>query len=134
MVYRRGLQLVLGLALVVGLLAGCQTAQGPSDEEVIRGLIGQFVKAGNEGEVGAAMALFADDFDMDGLDKEGIQFMLEDGVAAGVEFDDSEAEVKVAPDGKTATVSGVMVDYTPYTTKLEKRGGKWLVVGAEEEY
>jgi len=134
MVYRRGLPLVLGLALIVSLLAGCQTAQGPSDEALIRDLIKQFVDAGNKGDVDAVMANFADDFDMDGIDKEGVKFMMEDAAASGVEFDASEVEVKVAPDGRTATASGAMVDYTPYSTKLEKRDGKWLIVGAEEQY
>ena len=134
MVYRKGLPLVLGLALIVGLLAGCQTAQGPGDEAQVRSLMEQFVAAGNKGDVDAVMANFADDFDMDGIDKEGVQFMMEDAAASGVEFDASEVEIKVAPDGKTATANGVMVDYTPYATKLEKRDGKWLVVGAEEQY
>jgi len=134
MVRRKGLQVVVGLALVIGLLAGCQMAQGPSDEDQIRSLIQQFVDAGNKGDVDTVMSAFADDFDMDGIDKEGVQFMMEDAAASGVEFDNSEAEIKVAPDGKTATVEGVMVDYTPYSTKLEKRDGKWLIVGAEEQY
>ena len=134
MVRRKGLQVVVGLALVIGLLAGCQMAQGPSDEDQIRSLIQQFVDAGNKGDVDTVMSAFADDFDMDGIDKEGVQFMMEDAAASGVEFDNSEAEIKVAPDGKTATVEGVMVDYTPYSTKLEKREGKWLIVGAEEQY
>jgi hypothetical protein len=136
MVHRRELPLVLGLALVVGLLVGCQTmARGPSDEEQIRTLINKFVDAGNKGDVEAVMAAFADDFAMEsGEDKEAVRAVLEEGVAAGVEFDAADVTIKVAPDGKTAQVEGVTVDYTPYTTTLKKRNGQWLITSAGEQY
>ena len=135
MVYRRGLPLVVGLALTVGLLAGCQMAQGPSDEEQIRRLVEVFVDAGNKGDVDTAVSILADDFmTEDGMDKEDMRLQLEDGIATGIEFEATDVKVKVAPDGKNATVSGVMVDYTPYIATLVKRGGKWVVTGVEEEY
>jgi hypothetical protein len=126
---------VSGLALVVALLAGCQMAQGPSDEAQIRDLVKIFVDAGNKGDVDAAVSILADDFmTEDGMDKEDMTFQLEDGIATGIEFEATEVEVKVAPDGKTGTVSGVMVDYTPYVATVVKRNGKWLVTGVEQEY
>jgi len=135
MVNKRGLSLALGLALVFGLLVGCQTAQGPSDEEQIRGLVKIFVDAGNKGDVDAAMSIFSDDFmTEDGMDKEDMRFQLEDGAATGIEFEATDVKVKIAPDGKSAAVSGVMVDYTPYVATAVKRDGKWLVTGVEEEY
>lgn len=135
MVHSRGLSVVSGLALVVALLAGCQMAQGPSDEAQIRDLVKIFVDAGNKGDVDAAVSILADDFmTEDGMDKEDMTFQLEDGIATGIEFEATEVEVKVAPDGKTGTVSGVMVDYTPYVATVVKRNGKWLVTGVEQEY
>ena len=135
MVYGRGLSLAVGLALVVGLLAGCQTAQGPSDEAQIRGLVKMFVDAGNKGDVDAAASILADDFmTEDGMDKEDMRFQLEDGIATGIEFEATDVKVTIAPDGKSAKVSGVSVDYTPYAATVVKRGGKWLVTGVEEEY
>ena len=135
MVHSRGLSVVSGLALVVALLAGCQMAQGPSDEAQIRDLVKIFVDAGNKGDVDAAVSILADDFmTEDGMDKEDMTFQLEDGIATGIEFEATEVEVKVAPDGKSGTVSGVMVDYTPYVATVVKRNGKWLVTGVEQEY
>ena len=135
MVHSRGLSVVSGLALVVALLAGCQMAQGPSDEAQIRDLVKIFVDAGNKGDVDAAVSILADDFmTEDGMDKEDMTFQLEDGIATGIEFEATELEVKVAPDGKSGTVSGVMVDYTPYVATVVKRNGKWLVTGVEQEY
>ena len=135
MIHRRGLTLVLGLALMVALLAGCQTAKGPSDEAQIRNLVKVFVDAGNKGDVDTAVSILADDFmTEDGMDKEDMTFQLEDAVATGIEFEASEVEVKVAPDGKSGTVSGVMVDYTPYVATVVKRNGKWLVTKVEEDY
>jgi len=136
MVHRKGLPLVLGLALVVSLLVGCQMmARGPSDEEQIRTLINKFVDAGNKGDVEAVMAAFADDFAMEtGEDKEAVRSVLEEGVAAGVEFDATDVTIKVAPDGESAEVEGVTVDYTPYVTTLKKRGGEWLITSAGEQY
>jgi len=132
---RRGLPLVLGVALAIGLLAGCQMAQGPSDEEQIRDLVKVFVDAGNKGDVEAAVSILADDFmTEDGMDKEDMTFQLEDAIATGIEFEAAEVEVKVAPDGKSGTVSGVMVDYTPYVATVVKRNGKWFVTGVEEDY
>ncbi len=135
MVYGRGLSLAVGLALIVGLLAGCQTAQGPSDEGQIRGLVKMFVDAGNKGDVDTAVSILADDFmTEDGMDKEGMRFQLEDGIATGIEFEATDVKVTIAPDGKSAKISGVSVDYTPYVATVAKREGKWLVTSVEEEY
>jgi|GEM_PF-1747271 len=136
MVRRTGRPLMLGLALVVGLLVGCQMlAPGPSDEEQIRSMIDTFVNAGNKGDVDAVMACFAEDFATeDGADKETIRFMLEDGIASGIEFGASDIEIDIAEDGTTAKVEGVEIDYTPYVATVAKRNGKWLIVGGEEQY
>jgi ketosteroid isomerase-like protein len=110
-------------------------AQGPSDEEQIRGLVKLYVDAGNRGDVETAVSIMADDFmTEDGMDKEDMTFQLEDAIAAGTEFEATEVEIKIAPDGKNATVSGVSVDYTPYVATLEKRAGKWLVTSVAEDY
>ena len=136
MVRRAELPLVLGLALVVGLLAGCQMmARGPSNEEQIQSLIDTFVDAGNKGEIEAVMSCFAEDFETeDGADKETIRFMLEDGIASGIEFGASDMKINIAEDGKSAEVEGVEIDYTPYIATVEKRAGKWLIVSGEEQY
>jgi len=136
MVHRRLSPVVLGLALVAALLVGCQMlAGGPSDEEQIMTLINKFVEAGNKGDLDTLMTVFADDFTMDtGEDKEAVRAVLEEGLAAGVEFDATDAKVTVAPDGKTAKVEGVTVDYTPYETTLKKINGEWLITSAGEQW
>ncbi len=136
MVRRSHVSLVLGLALVAGLLVGCQTvARGPGDEQQIRSMIDKFVNAGNKGDVETVMACFADDFATeDGADKETIRFMLEDGIASGIEFGARDIQIDIAEDGKTAKVKGVEIDYTPYVATVAKRNGKWLIVGGEEMY
>jgi hypothetical protein len=122
--------------LVACLMVGCQMmAQGPSDEEQIMALINKFTEAGNKGDLDTLMTAFADDFAMEtGEDKEAVRAVLEEGLAAGVEFDAADAKVTVAPDGKTAKVEGVTVDYTPYATSLKKINGQWLITGAGEQY
>jgi len=136
MVHRRVFPAVLSLALVAGLLVGCQMmAPGPSDEEQIMALINKFTEAGNKGDLDTVMTAFADDFMMEtGEDKEAVRAVLEEGLAAGVEFDATDAEVTVGPDGKTAKVEGVTVDYTPYETTLKKINGQWLITGAGEQW
>jgi hypothetical protein len=136
MVHRRVFPAVVGIVLVAGLLAGCtMTAKGPSDEEQIMALINKFTEAGNKGDLETLMAAFADDFAMDtGEDKDAVRAVLEEGLAAGVEFDATDAKVTVAPDGNTAKVEGVTVDYTPYATNLKKMNGQWLITGAGEQY
>jgi len=94
-----------------------------------------FVDAGNKGDVATAVSILADDFmTEDGMNKEDMTFQLEDGIATGIEFEASDVKVKIGPDGKSGTVSGVMVDYTPYVATVVKRNGKWLVTKVEEEY
>jgi len=136
MIRRTGWLLMVGLALVASLLVGCQMlAGGPSDEEQIRTMIDTFVNAGNKGDIDAVMACFAEDFATeDGADKETIRFMLEDGIASGIEFGATDIKIDIAEDGKTAKVEGVEIDYTPYVATVAKRNGKWLIVGGEEQY
>ena len=136
MLHRPRFSVVLGLALVVGILAGCQMmARGPSDEEQIRALVNKFVDAGNNGDLDTAMSAFADDFMRDdGVDKEDVRFMFEDGIASGIEFGASDIEIDIAEDGKSAKVDGVEIDYTPYFATLEKRDGTWVIVGGGESY
>jgi len=136
MVYRRRFSLVLTAALVVGILAGCQTmARGPSDEEQIQAVVTTFVTAGNKGDLETMMSVFADDFVRDdGVDKEDLRFMFDDAIASGIEFGASNLKIKVADDGKSAEAEGVEIDYTPYYATLEKRGGKWVITGGGELY
>ncbi len=136
MFHRRLFPVVLVVALVAGLFVGCQTmARGPSDEDQIMALIRKFTDAGNKGDLNTLMTAFADNFAMDtGEDKQAVRAVLEEGLAAGVEFDATDAKVTVGPDGKTAKVEGVTVDYTPYVTELKKINGQWLITGAGEQW
>jgi hypothetical protein len=136
MVCRNTFSAAMVAALVVGLIAGCQMMpSGPSDEEQILKLAQDFVNAGNEGKIDAAMAVFAEDFEMEtGEDKEAMRYLLEDAIASGIEFDATDLEVKMAEDGKTAAVEGVSVDYTPYVASVAKRDGKWRIIKVEESY
>ena len=136
MLHRKGFSHLLGLAFIVGLLVGCQMmARGPSDEEQIRGIVNKFVNAGNKGDLDTLMSVFADDFMRDdGVDKEDLHAMFEEGIASGLEFGASDIKIKIAEDGKSAEVEGVEIDYTPYVANLEKRGGTWIIVGGGELY
>jgi len=128
--------LVLTVAVVVGILAGCQMmVRGPSDEEQIEAVVNTFVNAGNAGDLETLMSVFADDFVRDdGVDKEDLRFVFDDAIASGIEFGASDLKIKIADDGKSAEVDGVEIDYTPYYATLEKRGGKWVIVGGGESY
>lgn len=136
MVQRRGRSVVVAVSVVVGLLVGCQMmARGPSDEEQIRSVIDKFINAGNDGKIDTMMSCFAEDFLRDdGVDKEEVRSLFEEGIASGIEFDASDVEINIAADGKSAKAEGVQIDYTPYFATLEKRAGKWLIVGGGEEY
>jgi (p)ppGpp synthase/HD superfamily hydrolase len=120
MVYGPRFSVILTLVLVVGILAGCQP--------VARG-------AGNKGDLETMMSVFADDFVRDdGVDKEDLHAMFDEGIASGIEFGTSNLKIKVADDGKSAEAEGVEIDYIPYYATLEKRSGAWVIVGGGESY
>jgi hypothetical protein len=136
MVYGPRFSVILTLVLVVGILAGCQpVARGPGDEEQIRAVVTTFVTAGNKGDLETMMSVFADDFVRDdGVDKEDLHAMFDEGIASGIEFGTSNLKIKVADDGKSAEAEGVEIDYIPYYATLEKRSGAWVIVGGGESY
>jgi hypothetical protein len=136
MVYRTKCSLAVTLALVVGIVAGCQTVTGgPSDEEQIQALVTKFVDAGNKGDLETLMSVFAEDFVRDdGVDREDLRAIFDDAIASGIEFGMGDLKIKVADDGRSAEAEGVEIDYTPYVANLEKRGGAWTIVGGGELY
>ena len=123
------------------LSIGCATGgSGPSDEELVQGVISQYLAALKAVDLDTAFALYSDDYQGTFGDKETEKVFLEDakdqGYLDGMAFDVSDLAVTI--DGASAEATGIVSD-TPMSTadvelKLEKRGGAWVITGSEVYY
>jgi hypothetical protein len=126
--------LIVSVALIVTVLAGCQTVtpDRSNDEKQIRALMNTFVEEAKRGDLETVMICFAEDFrSNDGLDKKGLRRVLKDAVGTNTEFSAVDMEVTFAEDGKTAEVNSVSVDSQNYIVTVAKRGDKWITVGSQ---
>ena len=129
------------VACLALLTAGCATlGSGPSDEELIQGVVDQYVAAMKAVDLGAAFVLYADDFQGTFGDKETEREFLENsknqGYLDGMKFDISGLVISI--DGAAAQVDGIATE-TPMANAdialtMEKRDGAWLITESEVVY
>lgn len=123
------------------LAIGCATGgSGPSDEELVQGVISQYLAALKAVDLDTALALCSADYQGTFGDKEAEKVFLEDakdqGYLSGMEFDVSDLAITI--DGASAQAAGI-VSETPMANadielKLEKRDGAWVITGSEVVY
>jgi len=129
-----------GIAAVV-LVCGCAgTGRGPSDEELIRNVLGKWKAAAEALDIEAQMALCSESLESDWGDKEATKEFMLDAKDMGY-LDDMEVitdEAEITIDGNVATVyplevqtamGGATVGLT-----LTKEAGGWIITELESEY
>lgn len=132
----------IAIVMCLTLLAvGCATGgSGPSDEELVQGVVDQYVAALKIVDLDAVFALYSDDYQGVFGDKEAEKAFLEDakdqGYMEDMEIDISDLAITV--DGESAQVAGIVTE-TPMavadaTLTLEKRGGAWVITESQIEY
>jgi ketosteroid isomerase-like protein len=134
--------LAFGVGVVaLSLVLGCQTApKGPTDEELIAGVVSGWQEALTAKDMDALMALYSENYvGQQGEDKAGVRTFLEQAAAMGyldgMEVDASGAET-VIEEG-TATVGPVVLSGAmgSMNMKLEfaKEEDGWLIVSGEQQ-
>jgi hypothetical protein len=138
---RRAGLLVVSLALVY-MANGCAILQrGPSDEEMLKDLLGTYVTSLEEGSVEKHLTVYSKDFEgangesYDGMAQnlEELMPMLQDW---GMEISTEETEIAI--DGDKAEIGPIVFEFsqggvqiTLSTTKGDD--GRWLITGSEME-
>ena len=151
---RHGVRTLLVLLTLFSLLAlvGCASggggggagakaaAKGPSDEELITGMIDKVTEALAAQDIDTMASFYADDFvDSQGQDKATMVGFLngvkEQGFLEGVEIDHANRTMNI--DGDTAKVEGIGLSgafgVLTLGFDLEKRDGTWVVTGQTQE-
>ena len=129
------------VACLTLLAVGCATGgSGPSDEELVQGVVNQYLAALKAADLDTAFALYSDDYQGTFGDKDAEKVFLEDakaqGYLDGMEFDVSDLAITI--DGASAQVAGIVSD-TPMSAadvelKIEKRDGTWVITESEVVY
>ena len=123
------------------LAIGCVTGgSGPSDEELVQGVISQYLAALQAVDLDTAFELYSDDYQGAFGDKEAEKVFLEDardqGYLARMEFDVSDSAFTI--DGASAQAAGIVSETTMATAdirlKLERRDGAWVITGSDVYY
>lgn len=123
------------------LAVGCATGgSGPSDEELVQGVINQYLAALKAVNLDAAFALYSDDYQGSFGDKEAEMVFMEDAKDQGylddMEFDFSELAITI--DGASAQVAGIVAETVmsaaDLTLTLEKRDDAWVITVSEVVY
>jgi len=129
------------VACLTLLAIGCATGgSGPSDEELVQGVIDQYLTALKAADLDAAFAPYSDDYQGTFGDKEAEKVFLEDakdqGYLAGMEFDVSDLAITI--DGASAQAAGIVAKppmaNADIRLKLEKRDGAWVIAGSDVYY
>ncbi len=123
------------------LAVGCATGgSGPSDEELVQGVITKYVAALKAVDLDAAFALYSDDYEGSFGDKEAELVFMEDAKSQGY-LDDMEfnvSELAITIDGASAQADGIVAETNMSAAEveleLEKRGGAWIITGSEVYY
>lgn len=126
--------------VALSLVLGCQSApKGPTDEELVAGVVSGWQESLTAKDMDALMALYSDAYvGQQGEDKAGVQTFLEQAAAMGyldgLEIDISGAETSIE-EGKASV--GPLVINGPmgamnFTMKLAKEEAGWLIVGGEQ--
>jgi len=134
--------LKLGACVVVmALVCGCAAfGKGPSDEELIEGMLDKWKAAGEAQDIDAQMALFSEDFEGEQGGKDDLkEFMLEAkdmGYLDDMEVIVDDVELKI--EGTTATAYPLIIETgmgsATIGLELTKEAGGWMVTGMDMEY
>ena len=133
-------RVMVGLGCLMLVLAwGCQTlSKGPSDEELIAGVLSTW-KAGVQAKnIDRVMAVHSENFESsEATGKEAHRDVMMGYIEAGY-LDDAEVELESAEvkvEGDKASVTGVELVTVVGTFELEfglqKENGAWLITGFE---
>ncbi len=125
---------------VVILTGGCATTKGPTDQEMILGVL-QTMKAGLEaGNVEQVGSVIAEDFYHD---EAGDKATLLDFLQAGIDSGYTEngevdlTQVQITIEGDTATAYPIPASSSAGSAtaelQLKKQDGKWLVIGGDAD-
>ena len=137
---RKGLHLAIALAVVVAV-TGCASTGGgggPSDEELVQGMITDALTALQAKDIDAMLTSYADDFTSDNGGKDDTKAFLQgaadQGFLDGVEVDTSGIAVAVEGDSGTAGPVGLEGAFGALTLnfELEKRDGTWWVTAMSQ--
>lgn len=124
----------LGVCLVIAVAAvGCATtsAKGPTDEELVQGIVTQWSELLPAGDIDKLMDLYAEDFKFEDGGKAELSAWLKDhnSEVKGAEVD-LKSMVVTVKDGKAGarpiglTVPGFSVDLS---LELTEEDGRWLI-------
>lgn len=123
-------------ALAALVLAGCGGgySKGPSDTEMIRGIVNDAMAGLQAEDIDAMLSSYADDFESDNGDlaatREFLMGIKDAGFLADINVDLSELVIEV--DGTTATSGPVILEASigdiVLDFELEKRDGTWWIV------
>ena len=124
--------------LPVVILCGCQTAKGPSDEELLSKSIQDSIAAIKAGDIEKLLAFYSESFSNAQMgDKKGFRGFLENARGMGylkdLEIDMTQAKTVIT--GKTATVGPVSIEgafgstTANFSSAKEKDG--WKVTGMD---
>lgn len=128
------------LALLVFAVAGCVTAKGPSDEELIKAAANTFVQGLLTKNPDAALTVVSADFyHADAGDKAGLKNFIADAVDSGY-LDDAEGDMSSTEytiEAATAKVYPIVINSAAGSAtmgiSLTKKDGSWTITGLDIE-
>jgi len=128
------------LALLVFAVAGCVTAKGPSDEELVKAATNTFIQGLVTKNPDAALTVVSPHFyHADAGDKAGMRNFIADAIDSGY-LDDAEADVSAAEytlEEDKAKVYPVVLNTAAGSAtlgiELTKKDGTWLITGMDVE-
>ncbi len=136
---KTALALVAAVALAITLgTAGCATAKGPSDEELVQQTLDAWAKTLVAKDLDGFMKTFSEKFtSSQAADKETLANFIKEAIDSGylddakVAFENAKRELKngkctVYPVDLSGAAGSVAAELT-----LAREEGKWLVVGME---
>lgn len=124
--------------LPVVILCGCQTAKGPSDEELLSKSIQDSIAAIKAGDIEKLLAFYSESFTNAQMgDKKGFKGFVENAKGMGylkdLQIDMSQAKIVIT--GKTATVGPVSIEGGFGSTTANFSGAKekdgWKITGMD---
>ena len=139
---RKSVLLKVGAGVVVMVLVcGCAAfGKGPSDEELIEGMLDKWKAAGEAQDLDAQMALISEDFEGEQGGKDDLKEFLLEAKDMGY-LDDMEVivdDVELKIDGTTATAYPLIIETgmgsATIGLELKKEAGGWMVTGMDMEY
>ena len=131
---------VTSLVLLAFAVAGCVTAKGPSDEELVKAATNTFIQGLVTKNPDAALTVVSPDFyHADAGDKAGLRNFIADAIDSGY-LDDAEADMSATEytlaEGKAKAYPIVINSAAGSATlgfELTKKDGAWLITGMDVE-